>query len=144
MIFRALHHVTDLVTLHGARFVNGIGIPSLGHAVGLRENGGGRGIAAAPIARSALRHTVQSLAMAHRFDAQPRHARSRTQERDLFLQDHQRNNVVHALFNRQVRILKRVRVLGVDESSSKDQKQGKRRNRETTTTLAAPDFLTAG
>ena len=114
MVVGALKQIARLVTFHRASLAEHVWVPSFGHADGLGENGRGKGRMRRKITGSALGEAMKSFHVTHGLDAEARHAGTLAKERHFLIQRHQRNNVGDAHFLRQVRVLKRIWILGAN------------------------------
>jgi hypothetical protein len=67
----------------------------------------------APFARTSLGQAVKTFQMATAFDSKSGHTRISAKAGYLFIQCHQRDDVIDSLFERQVRVLKWILILSI-------------------------------
>ena len=105
LVLPALVEIARLLGLLGRDPPDELGIPRRAEAVGLRELRRRGGIAAAPVARPALRDTVVALDVRRADDAEPWHRRAHCESVDLLGQGHAPDQVADPFLDRQVGVL---------------------------------------
>ena len=101
----ALIDVAGFGAFDAAGFADEVRIPGFAHADGLRELGGGDGLGTAPSAGATEGEAVQTFDVASGMDAEPRHAGVGAEAGDLFIEGHERDDVVDALLDGEAGIL---------------------------------------
>ncbi len=109
-VFRGLGDITRLVAFHAGGLLHNFRVPGFAHAGWLRKLGSGdrRQIA---LATAALDNAVNAFGTADITDAEARHAGLCAEDVDFLIDSHQGEDIVDALFGRQIRILERILIL---------------------------------
>jgi len=122
-----LEDVASLITFHGSSLLQQVWIPGFTESYGLRKLRGGQGLEAVPLpaARAAVGNTVQAFNMARASNSEAWHIGICAERAYLFFRRHQREDVVNASFDRQIRILKWILILLTPSQACGQQNESK-------------------
>src|ERR1700730_976575 len=112
MVFATLKDVPGFITFNLPCFPQDLRVPCFAQANALRKRCGRNRRRSTPLRRPAFRQAMYAFDVTASLDSETRHARAGPQTGHLFIQRHQRKDVLDSLFNGQVRILKRVLIPG--------------------------------
>src|ERR1700730_6638380 len=112
MVFATLKNVPGFIPFNRPRLPQDVRVPCFAQANALGKRSSRDRRRTPPLRRPALRQAVYALYVAATFNSQTRHTWVRPQTCHFFIERHQRKNIADSLSNWQVRILKRVLILG--------------------------------